>query len=250
MAHTQHATSHHIGIDLNRLALIGIAVTLSHTLVLWQVQLSNERVTTTIQPMVMLVTPATPPSKPLDTPLTKPVKAPATKAAQPVLNPKAAPPPTETLPRSAEVPLPNSTAPHLLETAASRPTGDVAPATATGSTSPAQKPEPGTASVRPSAGTAATAIQLPSSNADYLNNPAPVYPAISQRLGEQGQVVVRVLIGKDGNAHRGEVFQSSGYERLDQAALRAVVSWRFVPGQRSGMPQDMWFNVPVSFTLK
>ena len=96
----------------------------------------------------------------------------------------------------------------------------------------------------------APVVQLPSSNADYLNNPAPGYPAISQRLGEQGQVVVRVLIGKDGHAHQGEIDKSSGFERLDQAALRAVLSWRFVPGQRSGVPQDMWFNVPVSFTLK
>ena len=92
-------------------------------------------------------------------------------------------------------------------------------------------------------------IQLPSSNADYLNNPAPVYPALSQRMGEQGKVVIRVLIGKDGTALRGDIYQSSGFERLDQAALRAVLSWRYVPGQRAGIAQDMWFNVPVNFSL-
>lgn len=96
---------------------------------------------------------------------------------------------------------------------------------------------------------ATRSIQLPSSNADYLNNPAPVYPALSHRLDEQGKVMIRVLIGKDGTALRGDIYQSSGFERLDQAALRAVLSWRYVPGQRAGVPQDMWFNVPVNFSL-
>lgn len=92
-------------------------------------------------------------------------------------------------------------------------------------------------------------VQLPSSNADYLNNPAPVYPALSQRLGEQGKLVIRVLIGKDGTALQADIHQSSGFERLDQAALRAVMSWRYVPGQRGGVAQDMWFNVPINFSL-
>ncbi len=95
----------------------------------------------------------------------------------------------------------------------------------------------------------APAIQLPSSNADYLNNPAPVYPALSQRMGEQGKVVIRVLIGKNGTALQADIQLSSGFERLDQAALRAVMSWRYVPGQRVGIAQDMWFNVPVNFSL-
>jgi protein TonB len=91
---------------------------------------------------------------------------------------------------------------------------------------------------------------LPSRDADYLNNPAPAYPAISRRLGEQGKVVIRVLIDRDGKPQQGDVGQSSGYTRLDQAALRAVMSWRYVPGRRDGLVQDMWFDVPIHFTLE
>lgn len=90
---------------------------------------------------------------------------------------------------------------------------------------------------------------LPSSIADYLNNPAPSYPAISRRLGEQGKVVIRVLIGRDGNPLQAELHQTSGYARLDQAALRAVMDWRYVPGRQDGKSQDMWFNVPINFSL-
>ncbi|MDB5779861.1 MAG: energy transducer TonB [Polaromonas sp.] len=102
----------------------------------------------------------------------------------------------------------------------------------------------------PSAPPAAPSVQLPSSNADYLQNPKPAYPALSKRLGEQGKVVVRVLIGADGSPQKAELRQSSGYERLDQAALNTVLKWRYVPGKRGGVAEDMWFNVPINFVLE
>lgn len=93
-------------------------------------------------------------------------------------------------------------------------------------------------------------IELPSSNADYLNNPPPPYPALSRRLGEQGSVVVRVFIDTQGAATRAEIRRSSGYERLDQTALQTVQRWRYVPGRRNGVPEAMWFNVPINFVLE
>ena len=93
-------------------------------------------------------------------------------------------------------------------------------------------------------------IELPSSNAGYLNNPKPTYPAISRRLGEQGKVVLRVFIDAEGSPQQIEIRQSSGYERLDQQALDAVRRWRFVPGKRNGVPEAMWNIVPINFVLE
>lgn len=59
--------------------------------------------------------------------------------------------------------------------------------------------------------------------------------------------MVRVLVGADGTAQKAEVQQSSGYERLDQAALTTVLNWRYVPGKRGGVPEAMWFNVPITW---
>ena len=98
--------------------------------------------------------------------------------------------------------------------------------------------------------TAPPAMQLPSSDADYLQNPKPAYPPLSKRLGEQGKVIVRVLIGIDGVAHKAEIRQSSGFDRLDQAALNTVLKWRYVPGKRGGTAEEMWFNVPINFVLE
>jgi protein TonB len=93
-------------------------------------------------------------------------------------------------------------------------------------------------------------VTLPSHSAAYLNNPPPAYPAISKRLGEQGRVVVRVLIDEQGRPQQAQLQTESGYARLDRAALDAVMGWRFVPGQRGGKAQAMWFSVPITFDLK
>ena len=124
----------------------------------------------------------------------------------------------------------------------------------TGSTAPQPAPAPIAAPVAavtvapPTA--AALVVQLPSSDADYLQNPKPGYPAISRRMNEQGKTTVRVLIGADGQPQRAEIVKSSGFSRLDDAALATVLRWRFVPGKRGGVPETMWFNVPINWVLE
>ena len=102
----------------------------------------------------------------------------------------------------------------------------------------------------PPAPSAPARIEMPSSDAAYLNNPKPGYPAISKRMGEQGKVVLRVLIGTDGLPQKVEINQSSGYDRLDRQAQEAVMRWRFVPGKRNGVPEAMWSLVPINFVLE
>lgn len=102
----------------------------------------------------------------------------------------------------------------------------------------------------PHAPAAPAQVELPSSSADYLNNPRPPYPLLSRRLGEQGEVIVRVFIETDGIATRAEIGHSSGFDRLNQAALQAVLKWRYLPGKRHGVPVAMWFNVPIRFVLE
>ncbi|MEO5659401.1 MAG: energy transducer TonB [Polaromonas sp.] len=115
---------------------------------------------------------------------------------------------------------------------------------------PAVPTPPAPLAEAPAAPPAPPAVQLPSSNADYLQNPKPNYPPLSKRLGEQGKVVVRVLIGADGAPQQAELRQSSGFSRLDQAALQTVMAWRYRPGKRGGVAEAMWFNVPINFVLE
>lgn len=86
-------------------------------------------------------------------------------------------------------------------------------------------------------------------DADYLDNPKPLYPHASRRLGEEGKVVLRVFVSAEGDAKRVEVKHSSGFQRLDLAAEKAVARWRFVPARRGEQTVTAWVVVPIVFSL-
>jgi len=92
-------------------------------------------------------------------------------------------------------------------------------------------------------------IELPQFQADYLQNPPPAYPRLSQRLKEQGEVLLRVRVGVDGEPLEISLQQSSGHARLDKAAQKAVTQWRFEPAQRNGKTVVAWVVVPFEFAL-
>jgi protein TonB len=81
----------------------------------------------------------------------------------------------------------------------------------------------------------------------YLHNPAPNYPALSKRNRESGTVLLLVNVDPEGNALAVTLHKSSGYERLDQAAIQAVTRWRFVPGMRGQTAISATVIVPISF---
>jgi len=93
-------------------------------------------------------------------------------------------------------------------------------------------------------------IVPPQFDADYLDNPAPVYPAISRRLYEQGHVSLRVLVDAQGMASQLEIHASSGSQRLDSAAMEAVRRWKFVPARQGEKWVASWVVVPIDFSLK
>lgn len=86
-------------------------------------------------------------------------------------------------------------------------------------------------------------------DADYLDNPKPLYPHASRRLGEEGKVVLRVFVSAEGDAKQVEVKHSSGFQRLDLAAEKAVARWRFVPARRGEQAVTAWVVVPIVFSL-
>lgn len=78
---------------------------------------------------------------------------------------------------------------------------------------------------------------------------APVYPPRCLRMGIEGVVKVRVLVGEDGVPQEITLAKSSGEPLLDQAAMEAVKDWIFKPGMRNGLPARAWAVVPIEFKL-
>lgn len=90
----------------------------------------------------------------------------------------------------------------------------------------------------------------PRFEAAYLHNPRPNYPAVSRRLGEEGKVLLRVLVSPDGRATAVDLEKSSNFERLDEAARQAVAQWRFVPAKRGDETVEATIIIPLVFRLE
>ena len=222
---------------VSRNVLIAGSVVLLHGAALWALQTGLLRRTVeTFVPVELLSAsvPAPPP------PRVEPPAPPPPPPPQPRLRP----PEPRPVPRKAEpvaAPAPQPVA---------VPEAPPSPTAVTGTTEPQPAPPPVSAPVAaapvaaPSPAPSAK-IELPISDADYLQNPPPEWPRMSQRLGERGLVMLRVLIATDGRAKTAQIKQSSGYKRLDDASVTAALAWRYVPGKRGGVPEEMWVNVPI-----
>ena len=92
-------------------------------------------------------------------------------------------------------------------------------------------------------------IEQPKFGVAYLNNPAPNYPRLSRKIGEEGRVLLKVLVSEQGAANTVEVEKSSGYARLDESAVDAVKRWKFIPARKGAQALSAYVLVPISFAL-
>ena len=79
---------------------------------------------------------------------------------------------------------------------------------------------------------------------------APAYPSLSRRLGEEGKLVLRVELDELGRISVAQILNSSGFKRLDEAAMAAVKTWRCTPPQRNGQPVRAIALQPFNFVLQ
>ena len=232
------ASVHHIG--LARGARVLIAVLAAHAAVLgWVQHLAAPRAPAANAPNAIEA------SVWVESPAATTVPRPQPTAPTPRLG---APMPS-TAPSKAPSPQPTRSATPTA-TSVSPSTSESAPSAVAGPTHAAPVAALSPAAALGTTARTAEAVVPPSAEADYLHNPPPTYPRMSRRLGEQGTVVLRVRISAQGLPEQVALRTSSGFARLDQAALDAVPRWRFVPGQRNGVAEAMWFNVPVRFVLE
>jgi periplasmic protein TonB len=222
---------------MSRNTAIVVSVLCFHVMMLWALQSGLLRRTVDVFVPVEMLSEFIEPPAPKETP--QPPKPPE-QVVQPMVKIKApTPPPPPQLMAIAD-PTPSVNAPVGMVTPQPPAPPIIAPV--------AVVPEPAPAPATPPP--APPRVELPSTDADYLQNPRPVYPPMSKRLGEQGQVIHSVLIGVDGLPISAKLVKSSGFDRLDAAAYAAVMSWRYVPGKRNGAAAQMSYNAPINWVLE
>jgi periplasmic protein TonB len=157
------------------------------------------------------------------------------------LPPPPAQPKTQNLPTLQPAPPVPSTAPiPLAQAPSAAPAITAAPAVAV----PAQNV--------PSTINAAAPVQIKKTvPATAVNGSCqvPRYPAISQRLQEEGLVKLLLHISETGKVIESSVKESSGYKRLDAAALAALSLCTYKPGTVDGKPQASWITQPYRWNI-
>lgn len=89
----------------------------------------------------------------------------------------------------------------------------------------------------------------PNAEASELNNPAPAYPQASRRMGEKGTVTLEILVKANGTVGDIKVKKSTGFKRLDDAAVRTIRRWKFHPATQAGVAIDYWYEIDFEFNL-
>jgi TonB family protein len=82
------------------------------------------------------------------------------------------------------------------------------------------------------------------------DNKPPEYPEQSRRSGQAGTVLLHVVIEVDGRVSGVFVIHPSGFDALDDAAVKALRTWRFVPASENGAAIRSEADVPVEFVLQ
>ena len=76
-----------------------------------------------------------------------------------------------------------------------------------------------------------------------------VYPKLAKLAGIEGFVSVALLIGEDGSVLETRIAESSGSSMLDNAAVEAMKSVRYIPAKLHNKPVEFWLRIPVRFKL-
>jgi len=82
-----------------------------------------------------------------------------------------------------------------------------------------------------------------------LREVKPTYTEAARLGGIAGEVLLEVVVQRDGSVRVGRVIQGLG-SGLDERAIDAVRQWRFSPARRLGQPVDVLVEVAVEFRLR
>jgi protein TonB len=173
----------------------------------------------------------------IDAPVAAPAPAPAERTPvppRPVARPVAPPPLIAAAP---------SATPVAVETPLTPPEAVIAPS------APPAAPTPPVAAAPAAAPASAPPRTLSATEVGFIDPPRPAYPPLSRKAGEQGRVLLRVLVDEAGRPAQVLLSQSSGHARLDEAAAAAVRRARFRPPTDNGAVRSVWVLLPISFTL-
>ena len=77
-----------------------------------------------------------------------------------------------------------------------------------------------------------------------------IYPELARKAGIEGNVIVNVLIDRDGRVLATKVMRSLGNNGCDEAAIKAIKSVKWNPAFQRDKPVKVWVSIKVAFVLR
>jgi protein TonB len=77
----------------------------------------------------------------------------------------------------------------------------------------------------------------------------PVYPLLAVKSRTEGAVTIEAVITRQGTIDPTRVRVLKGHILLDQAAIDAILQWRYKPTLLNGEPVEILTNISINFTL-
>lgn len=151
------------------------------------------------------------------------------------------------------VPVTQKTPPPPLPVIAASPSP--APAPFVVAPPPVEPPPPAPVQIAPPAPPAPPVAPPPPktialSEVQFLKTPVLEYPPAARRARESGRVTLRFFIDEAGLPRQIQVSRSSGFARLDEAAVATMAKAVFKPYAENGQPIGVWAVIPLDFTLE
>lgn len=85
---------------------------------------------------------------------------------------------------------------------------------------------------------------------EYIQAPQADYPPMAKRMGEEGRVVMQVLVNDKGRAEKVDIIKSSGSNRLDESAKAALMRAIFKPYFEDGKSVTVLATASINFSLR
>ena len=82
-----------------------------------------------------------------------------------------------------------------------------------------------------------------------LRRPSVQYPPASQDNGDEGTVTLLLAVQTDGSISDIRIARSSGYQRLDAAAIRSLRQAKFQPATCHGKPIAVRIHKSITFKI-
>jgi TonB family protein len=98
-------------------------------------------------------------------------------------------------------------------------------------------------------------ISAPTFDVEYSEAPyvthevKPIYPDIAKASGWEGDVILFVYIAPDGSVKNVAVAGSSGFNDVDNEAVKAAYKCRFSPAKQQGVPVGVWYSIVMEFRM-